>query len=182
MATAKSGSFRLTETVNLPNASVAGSFFQGEIDLGAYVNVGTGQAIAVESVDFIWQVGADFAGNVSAATANDTAWTAQLTSLNPGTALVRADDQSLIASGSIMIDDSNNVATETTDFYPDNFGPANLSESYMVVNDSLYLVAANGASALADVVNCTVVIKCRIVKLGQKDWVAIAIQSTASDN
>ena len=149
---------------------------------GAYVNVATGQAIAVESVDFIWQVGADFAGNLSLATANDCAWSAQLTDLNPGTALVRADDQSLIASGAINIDDSNNIGTETTDFYPDNFGPAAVSEAFMVVNDSLYLVGNCGASALGQDLFLTAIIKCRVVKLGTKDWMAIAIQSTASDN
>jgi len=182
MATARTGAFRLTETVTLPNAAVPGSMFQGTIDLGAYISVSQGIACAIESVDFIWQIGADFAGNINGATAVDTAWTVQLTDLNPGTALIRADDQSLIASGSINIDDSNNVATETTDFYPDNMGPSKLSEAYLVVNDSLYLVASNGASALTDVVNCTAVIKMKIVTLNKSDWIAIAIQSTASDN
>ena len=60
MATAKTGSFYLTETITLPAASGPGTRIQGSIDLGAYVNVATGQAVAVESVDFIWQAGADF--------------------------------------------------------------------------------------------------------------------------
>jgi len=53
MATAKTGSFYLTDVALLPAGSVAGTRVQATIDLGAYVNVPTGQAIAIESVDFI---------------------------------------------------------------------------------------------------------------------------------
>ena len=47
MATAKTGSFYLTETITLPAGTVDGGRIQGSIDLGAYVNVATGQAVAV---------------------------------------------------------------------------------------------------------------------------------------
>ena len=60
MATAKTGSFYLTETITLPAASALSTRVQGTIDLGAYVNVPTGQAIAIDSVDFVYQVGSDF--------------------------------------------------------------------------------------------------------------------------
>ena len=108
----------------------------------------------------------------------------QLTDLNPGTEFVRADDQSLIASGAINIDFTNNVGTEVADFYPDNYGPTSLSEAFLVVNDSLYLVAGNNGALIsaANGVDVTVRIKCRVAKLSSKDWMAIAIQSTASDN
>ena len=182
MATAKTGSFRLTETVLIPNANVAGTVIQGDIDLGAYVNVPTGQAIAIESVDFIWQVGTDFSGSASQALAGVGCLNAQLTDLNPGTAFVRADDQSFIASQHIDIDQANKITSESQDLFPDNFGPAALSEAFMVVNDTLYLTAANDVSAAADNLFLTAVIKCRVVKLSNKDWMAIAIQSTSSDN
>lgn len=183
MATAKTGSFYLTETVTLPAASASGSRVQGTIDLGAYVNVATGQAIAVESVDLIYQCSADFNTTVKGFVTQDGSIAAQLTDLNPGTAFVRADNQSLIASGNLNIDFGNNVASHTTDLYPDNFGPAAQSEAFMVVNDSLYLVAGVDNAAIgADDLFLTARIKCRVVKLGSKDWMAIAIQSTASDN
>ena len=66
MATAKTGSFYLTETVLLNAAAVSGTRVQGTIDLGAYVNVATGQAVAVESVDFVYQVGGDFGSDPEA--------------------------------------------------------------------------------------------------------------------
>jgi len=183
MATAKTGSFYLTETVTLAAAAVSGSRVQGTIDLGAYVNVPTGQAVAIESVDFIWQNSSDYGGNVTGMLAANGALTVQLSDLNPGTVFIRADDQSLIASGALNIDDGNSIATHTADLYPDNFGPTNLSEAFMVVNDSLYLVAGPDAAAVgANPLYITARIKCRVVKLSTKDWMAIAIQSTASDN
>lgn len=182
MATAKTGSFRLTETITIPNAAASGSRVMGDIDLGAYVNVPTGQAIAVESVDFIWQIGTDYSGLASQGASGDYSLNAQLTDLNPATAFVRADDQSLIASQHIDVDQSANLTTESQDLFPDNFGPASLSEAFMVVNDTLYLTGGIDGNAAADNLFCTAVIKCRVVKLSNKDWMAIAIQSTSSDN
>ncbi len=184
MATAKTGSFYLTETVTLPAGSVDGTRVQGTVDLGAYVNVPTGQAVAVEQVDYIWQVGTNFGSDPEAMVNANGTLGAQLTSLNPGTAFVRADDQSLIASGALSIDQGNNIASHTSDLYPDNFGPSALSEAYMVVNDTLYLNAGvdGAATNAASEVFLSVRIKARVVKLSSKDWMAIAIQSTASDN
>lgn len=182
MATAKTGSFYLTETITIPDASVAGTRVQGVIDLGAYVNVATGQAIAVESVDFVYQATTAFESNPEQLLTSNGALNAQLTDLNPGTVFVRADNQSLIASSALAIDNSNNIASHVTDLYPDNFGPTALSEAFMVVNDSLYLVAGPSGATAANEVYVTARIKCRVAKLSSKDWMAIAIQSTASDN
>lgn len=59
MATAKTGSFYLTETVTLTAGTGPGGRVQGTIDLGAYINVPTGQAVAIDMVDFVYQVGSD---------------------------------------------------------------------------------------------------------------------------
>jgi len=183
MATAKTGSFYLTETIAIPASSANGTRFQGSIDLGAYVNVATGQAVAVHSVDFIIQRDSDYGGAVSNFLAGNGSISTQLTDLNPGTALVRADDQSLIASGVLSIDQVNNIASHNTDLFPDNFGPAALSEAYMVVNDTMYLVSGpDKANVGSGILYVTARIRASIVKLGSKDWMAIAIQSTASDN
>ena len=184
MAKAKTGSFYLTETVQLPAASADGTVVQGTIDLGAYVNVPTGQAVAIESVDFISQVTSANSPDVANMLQTNGSLGFQLTDLNPGTVLVRADDHSLVASGGLNIDVTNNIATHTNDLYPDNFGPSSLSEAFMVVNDNLYLVAGvdAGAGTGARVNYCTIRIRARVVKLSTKDWMAIAIQSTASDS
>jgi len=182
MATSKTGSFYLTDTALLPAGSAPGTRVQATIDLGAYVNVPTGQAIAIESVDFIYQT-ADGNGSGNELLAADGAIGVQLTDLNPQTTLLIADDQSLVASGCLNIDYSGNVVSHTSDLYPDNFGPASLSEAFMVVNDTLYIVAGNNVAATgAQAVSVTARVRCRVVKLSQKDWMSIAIQSTASDN
>ena len=183
MATAKTGSFYLTESVTIPNGSVSGTRVQGVIDLGAYVNVATGQAVAIESVDIIVQSGANYNQFLSNLFLADGVIATQLTDLNHGGAFVRADDHSLVASSAMNVDDSANLATETMDIYPDNFGPTSLSEAFLVVNDSLYLtVGTDGGTVGGSDVFVTARIKCRIAKLSNKDWMAIAIQSTASDN
>jgi len=182
MATAKTGSFYLTETVILPAALASGSRVMGTIDLGAYVNVPTGQAIAIDEVDFIYQVGPDYGGDVISMTAGNGALTSQLTDLNPGTLFVRGDDQSLVASGSLNIDHTAGLSSHTSDIYPDNFGPSGLSDMFIVVNDSLYFTAGPDATAIGSICYVTARVRCRVVKLSTKDWMAVAIQSTASDN
>lgn len=182
MATSKTGSFWLTEELSLATVGVN---YQGTIDLGAYVDVGDQQAIAIEQVDFVTQ-GYDNVNNhynntlIGSISAN-AAVQFQLSDLNPGTNFLAAGDNSLIASGTLMIDDSNFIESSAADFFPDIFGK--IDESRMVVNDSLYLVSTATTTYLADhELRVTVRIKCRIVKLSTKDWMAIAIQSTASDN
>jgi hypothetical protein len=183
MTKSKTGSFYLTERVTIPGSSAAGTRVQGTIDMGAYVNVPTGQAVAIESVDYIFQVGSTNKGTVDGMLADNGGLTVQLTDLNPGTVFIRADDQSLVSSASMNIDVANCIASHSSDFYPDNHGPTNLSEAFLVVNDTLYVVGGNDNSALtASDVNITARIKCRVVKLSTKDWMAIAIQSTAADN
>ena len=181
MATAKTGSFYLTDTVTIPASQAGGTRVAGTIDLSSYVNVPTGQAIAIDQVDFIWQGGDTFFSLASSMVLGNGALSLQLTDLNPGTAFVRADNHSLIASGAMNIDQLNNVTSTSSDLYPDNFGPNTLSEAFMVVNDTLYLVAGcDGLSNTAAVpLSCSVRIRCRVVKLSTKDWMAIAIQSTA---
>tara|TARA_R110000782_G_scaffold105009_1_gene192899 strand:+ start:120 stop:668 length:549 start_codon:yes stop_codon:yes gene_type:complete len=180
MATAITGSFYLTQSASLAPASPDGTRSTATVDLSAYVNVPTGQCIAIESVDFIWQNGTNYDGNVEGMVATNGALSAQLVDLNPGTVFVQADSQSLIASGALNIDQVNNVASHNSDLYPDNFGPTAHSESFMVVNDTLYLTAGNDGTLVGGAsVFCTARIRCRVVKLSTKDWMAIAIQSTA---
>lgn len=181
MATSKTGSFWLTDQVLLTSSTPV----QGTIDLGAYVDVGDQQALAIEQVDFIWQrhnTSTDaYTAEIEQAMASNGVLEAQLSDLNPGTELTIASDNNLVASGAVHVDDTNYILTHSSDFFPDNFGK--LDESRIVVNDQLYLCGMMNATAVANnAVACTARIKARIVKLSTKDWMAIAIQSTASDN
>lgn len=182
MAKSKTGSFWLTETATLAAGAISGSVAQSTIDLGAYVDVGDQQAVAIESVDFVYQRGTANSADYTNMLAGNGCIQSQLSDLNPGSAMVRADDNNLIADGALNIDQANNIGSSAANFYPDNFGK--LDESRMVVNDQLYFDIQNSAAAIAagHAVNVTVRIKARIVKLSTKDWMALAIQSTASDN
>jgi len=184
MATAKTGSFYLTASVTLPAGTASGTRVMETIDCGSYVNVPTGQALAIDSVDFVYQVSSDYGSDGTSMVVANGAIGVQLTDLNPGTAFIRADDQSLVASGSLNIDQANNIVSHMTDLYPDNYGGKDsLSESFMVVNDSLYLTAGpdNTTTNATTAVFVTARIRCRVVRLNTKDWMAIAIQSVASD-
>lgn len=185
MATAKTGSFYLSESVTLAAAAPSGTRATGTLDLSAYVNVPTGQAIAIDQVDFIWQVGADYSsdGAQMIAVGGAGGLTSQLTDLNPGGAFVRADDQSLVASGALNIDQATSQTSHSADLFPDNFGPSGLSDMFIVVNDQLYFTIGNDSAAVgAQLITGTARIRCRVVKLSTKDWMAVAIQSTAADN
>ena len=183
MAKSKTGTFTLVERAN--SATATSGLFTGTMDLGSYVDVGDQQAIAIESVDFVVQAYETdndvWSGDLVAHCASDVTFDMQLSDLNPGGAILPADDNALIAAGTLLVDDTNNMTSLGPDLYPDNFGK--LDEARMVVNDQLYLVADASAAPIAnDQWAVTVRVRCRIVKLSTKDWMAIAIQSTASDN
>jgi len=155
--------------------------------LGAYVDVGDQQALSIEAVDVIWQTGdtsvspTDYYGYFAGTIAGDAAFDVQLTDLNPGGVILRADDHTLVGSASMNVDDTNNVLSFGPDLYPDTFGK--LDESRMIVNDQLYVVSHSTVAIAANrELLATVRIKARIVKLSTKDWMSIAIQSTAADN
>jgi len=179
MATSKTSTFWLTETVEIPAATAPGTRVSGTIDIGSLVDVGDQQALSIEAVDYIHQVGTDYGGDVESMLATNGAITTQLSDLNPGGVLTRADDVNLISSGSLNIETS--IASHQGDFFPDTFGK--LDEARTVVNDQLYVVSGPDLSAsnAAVSVYVTVRLKCRIVKLSTKDWMAIAITSVAND-
>jgi len=178
MARSKTSTFWLTETVEIPASTASGGRVSGTIDIGSLVDVGDQQALSIESVDFIHQVGADFGGDVESMLVSNGAITTQLSDLNPGGLFVRADDVNLIASGALNIETS--IASHSGDFYPDTFGK--LDEARTVVNDQLYVVTGVDSSASGTVgVFVTVRIKARIVTLSTKDWIALAITSVAND-
>jgi len=175
MATKKTSMFTLTERVTL---TAAGAQTFATIDLGSYVDVGDRQALQVHSVDFIFQ-GTDPAGNILAALGGNSALQCQITDLNRG-GLVFADDRALVASG-VLLYEQNGSMSNTTDLYPDNYGKGS-DDGRFVVNDQLYVTARTTALAAAAEINVTVRVNASIVSLTAKDFMAIAIQSTAADN
>ena len=173
MATKKTAMFTLTERITM---SAAATDTLATIDLGSYVDVGDRQALQIHSVDFIFQ-GATPAGDMVSDIGNGKEWNIQVTDLNRG-GLVFANDRALVASGRLTID-ANGGLDSDSDLYPDNFGKGSDDGRY-IVNDQLYLTA--NVTGLVNTANVTVRVNASIVTLGAKDFMAIAIQSTAADN
>jgi hypothetical protein len=177
MATKKTAMFTLTERLTITNS---GTDTFATIDLGSYVDVGDRQALQVHSVDFIFQ--GTTAGEALWSTfGNASSVTIQVTDLNRGE-LVFANDRALVASG-VLNFDPDAYLNNASDLYPDNYGKGSDDGRY-VVNDALYITgrASSVDSANNKELNVIIRVNASIVTLSQKDFMAIAIQSTAADN
>lgn len=174
MATRKTSMFTLTERITLPTGNTLAS---ATIDLGSYVDVGDRQALQIHSVDFIYQGNVPDGSIFGAVPAGSTVHT-QVLDLNRG-GIVFANDRALVASSQIRLDTVGGADMET-DLYPDNFGKGS-DDGRFIVNDALYCEFGTQATTVASC-NVTIRVNCSIVTLSQKDFMAIAIQSTAADN
>lgn len=173
MATKKTAMFTLTERVTI-SAATTDTF--ATIDLGSYVDVGDRQALQIHSVDYVVQ-GSDVNATI-AASLGAGELQCQLTDLNRG-GLAFANDRALVSSMRLILD-TDGYLTNVVDLYPDNYGKG-ADDGRYVVNDQLYVTARSSALA-GSAVNVTVRVNASIVTLGAKDFMAIAIQSTAADN
>ena len=160
---------------------------QGTISLASYVDVASRQGIAVEQVDFMYQsLAADgtYSNSVGGINTAASLWTAsaQVTDVNRGVNIVSAADRALIGSGALNSDTVDGLSNEA-DVYPDNYGPVATDEARLVVNDQLFFTANCGGdfSGSKDLA-VTVRLKCRIITLTERDFMAIAITSSAADN
>jgi len=176
MANKKTSMFTLTERLTI-STSATDTF--ATIDLGSYVDVGDRQALQIHSVDFIFQGTAASNGITSAVTA-DNSVLVQVTDLNRG-GLVFADDRSLVASSALFKAASTGGLFQEADMYPDNYGKG-ADDGRVVVNDQLYITGRCSSIISSKAVNVTVRVNASIVNLSAKDFMAIAIQSTAADN
>jgi hypothetical protein len=175
MATKKTSMFTLTERITLTttNTDVAAT-----IDLGSYVDVGDRQALQVHSVDYIFQ-GTTAGDQVPDSILAGQSVLMQVTDLNRG-GLVFANDRSLVSSAQLFQDSAGGLNQES-DLYPDNYGKGS-DDGRFVVNDALYIVGRGTGIPANESVNVTVRVNASIVTLSNKDFMAIAIQSTAADN
>ena len=174
MATKKTSMFTLTERLTI-SAATTDTF--ATIDLGSYVDVGDRQALQVHSVDFIFQGNSPSSGTTGQMGGTGIVQV-QVTDLNRG-GLVFANDRALVASGNLEYD-TDGFLDNTTDLFPDNFGKGSDDGRY-VVNDQLYITGRTSILT-GSAINVTVRVNASLVSLSAKDFMAIAIQSTAADN
>jgi hypothetical protein len=175
MATKKTSIFTLSERLTL---TTSGTNTFATIDLGSYVDVGDRQALQVHSVDYILQ-GTTASQHVETALAVDDSVLVQVSDLNRG-GLVFADDRALVSSMAFYKSSAGELNIEA-DMYPDNYGKGSDDGRY-VVNDALYITGLATQINSGEAVNVTIRVNASIVSLTAKDFMAIAIQSTAADN
>ena len=132
-----------------------------------------------DSFDFIFEGTAASQSFTSVAMGGSGVVHVQITDLNRG-GLVFANDRAVVASGRLNYD-TDGFLSMNTDLFPDNYGKGSDDGRY-VVNDQLYVTGRSSAVAGGEAVNITVRVNASIVTLGAKDFMAIAIQSTAADN
>ena len=175
MATKKTSVFTLTERLTISAAATATT---ATIDLASYIDVADRQGLQIHSVDFIFQ-GTTASQSVVDAMGASGAVIVQVTDLNRG-GLVFANDRAMVADAQLSLD-TDAFLSNASNLYPDNYGKGSDDGRY-VVNDQLYITALTSVLAAAQEINVTVRVNCSVVSLGAKDFMAIAIQSTAADN
>ncbi len=167
MARIKTSSFYIGVEVN----DILTTGTSSTLDISQYVNAPTGQAVLVEEVQFSWF----FEGtSMPLINANDAQWTAQLKDSTTGE-LVSPIAEDLVSQSMYIVDGAAGVYSED-DVMPDVMGYA-AGEGRLVISSNLQLTA-QGSLALANA-SCAARIRCRIVSLDQKDWMALALQSVA---
>lgn len=175
MATKKTAQFTLTERLTM---GTAGSLASATLDLASYIDVASRQAISVQSVDFIVQ-GTTADEALATTFVGDSDVQVQVMDLNRE-GMVFANDRSLVSSMRYNFDTAG--SSYFADLYPDNYGPNGSSVGRIVVNDTLYIEGITSVLAANKACNVTVRVNCTVVSLSAKDFMAIAIQSTAADN
>jgi len=90
-----------------------------------------------------------------------------------------ANDNNLISSGTMNFDYAN-IATNSSDFYPDDFQKTN---GRFVVNDELYLVTqcVLGNLTAGYEMSVSVRIRAKVVKLSTRDWMAISLETVQNE-
>jgi len=167
MARIKTSSFYIGVEVN----DILTTGTSTTLDISQYVNAPTGQAVLVEEVQFSWY---SEGTNLPLIHSSDMQLTAQLKDSTSGE-LVSPISEDLVSQSMYIIDGAAGVYSED-DVMPDVMGYA-AGEGRLVISSNLQLtaqgsIALNNASVAAR-------IRCRIVSLDQKDWMALALQSVA---
>ena len=168
MASAKTAPFYLTAAVTLSDTN----YTQTTIPLGSYIDVASKQAIAILEVDYQ----AQNLTTHSSTLPSDRIVDYQVSDISQ-TGLLRGDDVNLISQGAMAYDNSPPNFSNESWLFPDSFGT--LEEARMVVNDDLFFGAKTSSVSTAG--NYAIVrIKCQVVKLSEKDFMALALNTVAS--
>jgi hypothetical protein len=167
---AKTDSFFIRQTVSTTGTT----FTQETIDLGAFVDALGRSILKVKSIAVQYADATDVNVplNMAANAMNKISW--QLTTQSQS-ALIYADDRSLVSSGSItfsnaLTGDKVSMITETNDLNPQMW-----DGGYLVGVDALYLGCDAYAALPTGEVNVTIVMECVSETLSKEAAMALAL-------
>jgi hypothetical protein len=172
---AKSDSFFIRAKVTTNSQT----YTKVEIDLGSFVNLGVSKStllrihnIAVQYADATEGPGSPIYSTT--AVPNSMGW--QLTTQDQ-TALVTADDKSLISSGAyVAIGDPNSTAHSISAHQVMDLNPQMWTQGYLVGVDSLFLgVDMSAADFASGQVDLSIVMECTLENATQANSVALAL-------
>lgn len=170
MARAKTAPFQIRFEVGLTNATTN----IVTPDLSMYVDPVNRQALMIHQADFIFTDSSNYLP-INFAADNQTSVQIHDSTLGGMFALTSPHQ---VASASLYYD-STGILTQAQDFFPDTMGRA-MGGGRIVVNDSLEVCARSDGTTVANSI-VTVVLECTVVKLSEKDFIALALQ-TVADN
>jgi len=164
MASAKTSTFYVRESFDVTTAGTPTT-----MDLSLYVDPVNRQGLLVRNVDFIWSSKTTFLPLPASAFQMAT----QVHDSVLG-GMASYDSQHQVASGALVGTTSGLYAS--SDFFPDRLGMSK-GEGRIIVNDTLEIVADSNVNV--GNAQCTVVLECQVIKLSEKDYIALALQSVA---
>ena len=171
----KTDSFFIRKTLRCPNDN---SFNQEELDLGAFVDALGKSVLRCLAVEVVWS---DYKGTSLLVDDQEVAAAQFQITTQTQTAIVRADDKSLVASGHIIAGASPIFQIAGQHYPADNtqifdMGPQRWTNGYLIGVDSIYL----GGSASLDWDDSnfpyvTVIMECISETLSQSAAMALAL-------
>ena len=175
---AKSDSFFIRGIVTSNGTTYA----QSEIDLGSYVNLGVSKSTLLRIHNISCQITDESDTSLSIVGANMCRIGHQLTTQSQ-TAIVTADDKSLISSGAMQLynaqtaPDGSDVADFNTGFATHDFdvAPQMFTKGYLVGVDSLFLAVKQSTALTSGNLNVAYVMECTLESATQANSVALAL-------
>ena len=144
------------------------NYNESAIDLGAYVDALGKSVLRIHNISVQYGNAGENVGNLSPNVISDT--TFQLTTQSQ-TALVDANNRSVVASGSLNFaadaGSSLSVLTDTTDV-----GPQHWTDGYLIAVEQMYLGVDQGIDALSAV---SIILECTVETMTQAAAMALAL-------
>jgi len=169
MAAKRTSTFFLRFNQNLQDDN---TFYQGENDIGAYVNVLDKAVLSIKSIQVSVSDSTGRMPNITSGEGAAFSW--QLTTQSQ-TDVVLLSDNSVVASGGGSAEEkgTGQIAVNWSDW---DIGPSHFTTDlgYMVATESLYL-GGSASTGFAEDVYVSLLLECQVVTMDVQDGVALAL-------